>query len=213
MRYATMQAIDFARSEHARVGYLTDPERLAHAWGVRIIPGKRSSAHAGPPSIITLQRDAYAPRQRFTTHHELAHILVQRSLQERAILAEVDEEDAHAHLEAVVNYIAAMLVMPDTLIEKAFDMFGVHPETILTIQHIAGVSLAAALRRFTYAHLDHPITTLLTSGPFLIDLASTDPYNPFTRYQRLPDIGVLVPRAQVLTLPCTHRRTLAVLSV
>lgn len=57
------------------------------------------------------------------------------------------------------------------------------------------------------------VTTFLTSGPFLVDLASTDPYNTFTRYQRLPDIGVLVPHAQVLTLPSTHRRTLAVLSV
>ncbi|ALW89651.1 hypothetical protein AUC44_12685 [Deinococcus actinosclerus] len=131
MRTATHVAIQFALNEHQRAEWTTNPERLCWALGIRVIPGRRSSAHAGPPAIITLAREHYAPRQKFTIHHEIAHILIQRAGLEDDILAEVDEDDAHQHLEAVTNYIASLLVMPDVMIRHALDTYGQHPETIL----------------------------------------------------------------------------------
>lgn len=212
MRDATHAAIQYALNEHERADWTTQPDRLCWALGIRVIAGKRSSAHAGPPAIITLAREHYAPRQRFTMHHEIAHVLIQRAGLEDAILAEVDDEDAHRHLEAVTNYVASLLVMPDVMISHALDTYGQHPETILTIQQIARVSLGAALRRFTYAQRGG-VTTLLTSGAYIADLASTDPYNRLHRHQRLPDISAALPGAQLLSLPSARRRTLAVLAV
>lgn len=211
MRTATHAAIQFALKEHARAEWTTNPERLCWALGIRVIPGRRSSAHAGPPAIITLAREHYAPRQRFTMHHEIAHILIQRAGLEDDILAEVDDEDGQAHLEAVTNYIASLLVMPDVMIRHALDTYGQHPETILIIQKIAGVSLAAALRRFTYAQ-QRGVTTLVTSGAYIADLASTDPYNRLHRHQRIPDLAAELPDARLLSLPSARYRTLAVLA-
>lgn len=36
---------------------------------------------------------------------------------------------------------------------------------------------------------------------YVLDLASTDPYNRLRRYQRLPDARAAFPRGQLLTLP------------
>lgn len=197
---ATQAAIQFAVREHARCGFITDPERLAAAWAVRIVPGSENRASSGPPSIITLCREHYAPRQRFTIHHELAHIAIQRSQLEDDIMAEVDPDDAEHHLELVANHIAGMLVMPDPMVRAALQMFGQHPETIVTLQQIAQVSLGAAMRRFTAAQPE-PLTAFMTSGTFVQDVASSDPYNRLTRYQRLPDARAALPDAALLALP------------
>ena len=67
------------------------------------------------------------------------------------------------------------------------------------------------MRRFTYAQ--RGVSTLITSGAYIADLASTDPYNRLHRHQRLPDIATALPSAQLLSLPSTRRRTLAVMAV
>jgi len=211
MRDATHAAIAYALREHERADWTADGERLCHALGIRAVLGRENRAYAGPPAIITMTPEHYAPRQRFTMHHEIAHVLIQRAGLEDAIMAEVDDEDGEAHLEAVTNYIASLLVMPDVMIRNALDTFGVHPETVLLIQSVAQVSLSAALRRFTYAHPDRAITTLLLSGPYIADLASTNPYNRLYRTQRIKEPSLTLPHAQLLTLPSAGHRTLAVL--
>lgn len=213
MRYASMEVITRAQRDHAEANHLTDPEALARYWGIRIVPGKRNSASHGPPSIITLKRDTYAPRQRFTVHHELAHILIQKYGLEEAVMAEVDDDDAEAHLESVANWIAAMLVMPDPLIERMIRKYGMTPQTILEIQKEARVSFGAAMRRFTYANVDQPTTVFLSGATYVLDIASTDPNNRLRAYQRLPDARAEFPRGHLLSLPDrTMPRTIGVLT-
>ncbi|WP_412027870.1 ImmA/IrrE family metallo-endopeptidase [Deinococcus yunweiensis] len=200
MRDCTQDAIAYALREHARVGHLTDPERLAHALGVRVVPGARNSATHGPPSVITLRRDIYAPRQRFTMHHELSHILIQRAGLQDSIRAEVDDDDSAAHLEAVTNHIASLLVMPDAMIRAALALYGLTPETVLLVRDAGRVSLAAAMRRVIHAQ-ERPSTAWLSVGTHVHDVASSDPYNRLTRYQRLPDARAALPDAALLALP------------
>lgn len=212
MRYATHAAIEYAQREHAAINFTTDPDKMARAWNIKFIPGNHNSASAGPPAIITLARDTYAPRQRFTVHHEFAHILIQRSGHEKAILKEVSSELSGRHLEAVANHIASLLVMPEPMIEQAFSMFGLHPETVLLLQKISGVSLAAALRRFTYASGEDRLTTFMVAGSYVHDVASTQDYAPVYRYQRVPDARQSFPDAQLVSLPhVRHARTLGVI--
>lgn len=213
MRRASLEAIDRAARDHAAVDWETDPERLAQLWKVRIIPGREDSATHGPPSIITRRRDSYAPRQRFTMHHEHAHILIQKYGLEDAIKEEVDEDDAQAHLEAVVNWIAAMLVMPDIVVEQVIKQHGMTPLAILELQAQARVSFAAAMRRFAFSDVDRPTTVVLCGENYILDLASTDPYNRLHRYQRMPDARAALPHAELLTIPDHYRpRTIGVVT-
>ncbi|WP_414656709.1 ImmA/IrrE family metallo-endopeptidase [Deinococcus sp. VB343] len=200
MRDATRAAIEFAQRLHAQHDFETDPEKLSHLLGIRIIPGKENRAAHGPPSIITRAADAYAPRQRFTMHHEIAHIVIQRSGLEDAVKAEVDPDDADDHLELVANYIGALLVMPDPLIVTSLERHGLTPEAILDIRDRAQVSFAAAIRRFTTANVDEPTTVFISGDSYVLDLASTDPYNRIQRYQRMPDARAEYPNAELLTL-------------
>ncbi|MFC3834754.1 MULTISPECIES: ImmA/IrrE family metallo-endopeptidase [Deinococcus] len=200
MRDCTQGAVAYALREHARTGHLTDPERLAHALGVRVVPGARNAASHGPPSVITLRRDQYAPRQRFTMHHELAHILIQRAGLQDGIRSEVDDDEAAAHLEAVTNHIASLLVMPDPMIRVALDTFGLTPETVLLVRDAGRVSLAAAMRRVIHAQ-EQSATAWVSAGPYVLDVTSSDPYNRLTRYQRLPDARAALPDAALLALP------------
>jgi IrrE N-terminal-like domain len=201
VRDATEAVLSFVREAHAAADHQTDPEQLAQAWGVRIIPGSENRATNGPPSIITLRRDTYAPRQRFTTHHELGHILVQRAGLESDIRAEVDTDDADAHLEQVVNHIAALLVMPDPLVLSLLDRHGLTPTAVLEIQTAARVSFAAASRRVVSANSDQPTTVFLCGETYVLDVASTDPSNRLYPYDRLPDARASFPQAALLTRP------------
>jgi hypothetical protein len=212
VRRFTHEAISFALKEHADVNHLICPEALARAWGVRIIPGKANRATNGPLSIITLRRDAYAPRQRFTMHHELGHILIQRAGLEEAIKGEVDADDAQDHLEAVASYIGSLLVMPDPLVRRAFDKYGVTPEAVLDLQSRARVSFAAASRRIALAHTDEPTTIFLSGATRVLDVASTHPHALLYPYARLPDPRAAFPSAALLTLPDHHcPRTIGVI--
>lgn len=213
MRYASLEAIARAQRDHAAADYETCPVKLAELWNIRIIPGKENRATHGPPSIITLSRDTYAPRQRFTMHHELAHILIQKYGLEDAIKAEVDEDDAQTHLEMVASWIGAMLVMPDNLIIQAIKDYGMKPEAVLELQRLARVSFAAASRRFAAANVDQPTTVIVCGETIILDVASTDPYNRLYRYQRMPDVRAALPYAELLTLTDHYKpRTIGVMT-
>lgn len=148
MRDASHAAIAYAVQQHARHDHETCPERLCAALGIRVIPGQENRAVDGPPSIITLRRDRYAPRQRFTMHHEIAHILIQRAGLEDAVLGEVDSDDAEGHLEAIASHIGAALLMPEPLVRASMRDWGDRPEVILSIQQGSGASFSAALLRY-----------------------------------------------------------------
>lgn len=212
MRDATATALAYARHQHALTGYEPDPERLCARWGIRVIPGRDNYATHGPPSIISQTPDHYAPRQRFTIFHEMSHVLIQRAGLEEAVKAEVGEEDGEAHLELVVNHMAGLLLMPDPLVQDAVQRYGLTPEAVLEIQSAARASFAAASRRFVGANEDALTTVFLSGAAYVLDVASSDPYNRLYRYDRLPDARAMFPDAALLTLPDRPRpRTVGVI--
>lgn len=211
MRDATLSAIAFALAQHAHVGFETDPRRLAELWGIRFILGSEARATNGPPSIVTLPWYQYTPGQRFTAHHELAHILVQRSGMEDAIRAEVSEDLAEAHLEAVVNHIAALLVMPQPLVVSATQAFGETPQAILNVADRAGVSLPAALYRWVSHDPWAERAAFITSGSYIAHVATCNTRLPFWRYERVPEPQEWVPDLNLLAIPSKHHSRLGVL--
>lgn len=183
MREATQAALAYGKKQHEKLGYPGNPEAFAAGLNVSIIVGSDNYASDGPPSVISRTPDSYAPRQRFTIFHELAHVLVQRGKFERDILSEVEEDDAEPHLEAVANHMAGMFLLPDPLIENFIQKYGFTPEAVLQIQRHARASFAATIRRLVAYDLDAPTTIFLSGEKFILDIASTDPWNRLYRYQ------------------------------
>lgn len=204
MRDASHAAIAYAVQQHAKHDHETCPERLCAALGIRVIPGQENRAVDGPPSIITLRRDHYAPRQRFTMHHEIAHILIQRAGLEDAVLGEVDSDDAEDHLEAVASHIGAALLMPEPLVRTAMQDWGDRPEVILSIQQGSGASFSAALLRYVTHDLQASRGAFATSGSYVAHAASIN-MRPIYRYSRVPDPRASFPEAALLSIPHTAR--------
>lgn len=211
MRTATAAALAFGRAEHARLGYPDDPEEFARGLKVRFIVGSDNYATDGPPAVISQRADSYAPRQRFTTFHETAHILIQRGDFERDILAEVDSDDAEQHLELVANHMASLFLIPDRLINHYIRKYGFTPEAVLKIRAAARASLAATSRRMVGFDEEQPTTILLSGQNYILDVASSDPWNRLRRYDRVPDVRSMFPDAHLLTLPGWRGHTLGVL--
>ncbi|BDP44884.1 hypothetical protein DAETH_48530 (plasmid) [Deinococcus aetherius] len=200
MRYATQAALSYATAEHAKYGY-PGPEEFAARLKVRIVPGVENRASHGPPSFITQTPDTYAPRQRFTIFHELSHILMQRCGLEDDIAAEVDADDAELHLELVANHMAGLFLIPDPVVRHYIRVLDLTPAAVLAIQAAARASFAATIRRVVSAEGVDPCTIFLTGGSYVLDLASSDPYNRLSRYDRLPDPLARYPEAHLLCPP------------
>lgn len=200
MREATWAYLTSIEHEHERCGYETDPWRLANAAGIHVIPGKQNRGSAGPPSVITLAHDLYLPRQRYTLHHEISHVLMQRLDLEDAIAEEVDPEDANAHIEAVTNYAASLLLMPRPLVEAAVFQEGDSPAAILQLAQLAQASLPAAMRRYVYADPDARRAAFVTSGSYIADVASCNCRLPFWRYDRIPEVTLQHPEVSATSL-------------
>lgn len=211
MRPVTAAVIAYVEGEHARLGYPSQPEELAGRLGVRIIVGRENFATDGPPAIISQTPDTYAPRQRFTMLHELAHVLIQRSQLEDDLMAEVDAEDGEAHLEAVVNHVTGRLLMPEPLFAHYIRLYGFTPEALLHIRQAAGASLAATIRRAASWEPERRATIFLAGEHYVLDVASADPWNRLRRYDRLPDARAHFPEADLLSLSRLKSRTLGIL--
>lgn len=213
MRWASEAAIAFGEQEHARLGYPSTPEEFARGLGVRLIVGSDNFASNGPPSVVSQTPDRYAPRQRFTIFHELAHVLTQRGDFEADIMAEVDDDDAEDHLEAVVNHMAGLFLIPAPLVQQTIMTFGFTPQAILQLRREAGASLAATSRRMLAYERDIPRTIFLSGETYVLDVASSSPWNRIRRYDRLPDPQIKFPEAQLATikLPSSGRKTLGII--
>jgi IrrE N-terminal-like domain len=212
VRAATAAVIAFADQQYADAGYPEHSDALAAALKVRVIIGDENFAVDGPPSIVSQTPDTYAPRQRFTMFHELAHILIQRSGLEDDLLAEVDEEDAEAHLELVTNHITGRLLIPDPVIRHYVKLHGFTPTAITEIRRQARASLAATIRRVATWQPEREATIFLVGDRYILDVASSDPWNRLRRYDRVPDLRAAMPDAELLALSPVRRRTLGLIS-
>ncbi|GAA5504279.1 hypothetical protein Dxin01_04048 [Deinococcus xinjiangensis] len=200
-RDATHTFLAYSRHEHARFDYEPDPERLAHLLGIRIISGRTNEATHGPPSIIQLARDLHVGRRRFTLLHEINHVLMQRIGLEEAVAAEVDEDDSDAHIEAVVNHAAGQMILPDPLVNIVHGMYGDTPEAVLNLALAGKASVPASMHRFIGRDPEAYLGAFMTSGSYIAHVATCNIGLPFHRYERVPEVHLVLPQARLLTVP------------
>ncbi|CAM3590543.1 ImmA/IrrE family metallo-endopeptidase [Deinococcus frigens] len=208
MRYATQDFLAFSRAQHAQHDYEPDPRRLAHLLDIQIITGRTNRGSAGPPAVIQLARDLHVARRRFTLLHEINHVLMQRAGLERDVAAEVDEEDADAHIEAVVNHAAAQMILPDPMVNIVCGMYGDTPEAIFNLAVAGQASLPAALHRWVSRDPDAYRAAFITSGSYVAHVGTCNSRLPFWRFDRIPEVALAVPDAELRQVP---RRQAAVL--
>lgn len=201
MREATAQFLAASDREHAKFDYEPDPRKLAELMGIRVIPGTKNKASKGPPALIQIARDLHVARWRFTLLHEINHVIAQREGLEDAIAAEVDEEDAEHHLEAVMNHGAARMIMPDPLVNIVQRMYGNTPEAIVNLAIAGQASLPAALHRFISSDVEAQRAAFITSGSYIAHVATCNTRLPFWRYERVPEIGLVLPEAKLFAVP------------
>ena len=210
MRDATRSFLSYVESEHARQDHQHDPWALAQGLGIRVIPGTLNRGSAGPPAVITLARDASKTRQRFTLHHEISHVLMQRLGLEDDILAEVDEDDADEHLERVTDYAASLLLMPAPMVEQLVLAHDHAPALIPDLALRAQASLAAAMRRYVYADADAHRAAFVVHGSYIADVAACNYRLPFWLYDRVPEVTLAHP--EVAAVSVGQGRLLGVMS-
>lgn len=206
MRDATAAFLAFLRDEHARCSHETDPQRLAERLGIRVVHGRGNHASAGPPAVIVLGPDAYLARRRFTLHHEIAHVLMQRAGLEQAIEEEVDQEDADVHVEAVANYGGGVLLLPDPLVNRTVRRYGETARAVLELSKLSGSSLAVALRRYVHLDEDASRAAFVMSGSYVADVAAHNYLLPFWRYDRLPEPHISVENLSMAPVAGSRRR-------
>jgi len=210
MRDATFAYLNRLVAEHKKIGYTTDPYRAAALKGIRIIKGDSNCASAGPPAVIVLTEDRYLARQRFTIFHEINHVEMQRYELEDAIAAEVDEDDADAHIEAVANFGAGLMLMPEPMIRNVLREYGHTPEAVLKLMGVGRVSLPAAMRRYVSHDLEAERAAFITSGTYIADTATCGRALPFIRYDRVPEVQTVVPDASLMVV--SPKKVLGVVS-
>jgi len=150
--------------------------------------------------VITLAEDSYFERNRFTVAHEINHVQMQRYDLEDAIAAEVDPEDADAHIEAVANFGAALLLMPEPMVAKVLAKYGHTPKAVIALSRLGRVSLSASMRRYVSADLEAERAAFITSGPYIADVATCGRGLPFYRYDRVPEVQIVLPDAALLVV-------------
>ncbi len=194
--------VTYLQETHERFGYETDFNRLAHQLGIIVLPGRYNSATAGPPGIITIQHAEFGARRSFTSQHELSHILMQRCGVEAELVRHFgDYDEAEPHIEALANYGAGLLLMPEPLYVQAVGLHGHTPEAILHLQQHSLASLQAALRRYVYAEPDERRAAFRTSGSYIADVAALNCTLPFWRWDRVPEPSMVLDEVEMLYSP------------
>ena len=203
MRTATFEFLKKLQATHAKHDYTPDPYELATREGIQIIKGRQNQASAGPPAVIILTEDRYMARRRFTMAHEFGHVEMQRLGLEDAIAAEVDPDDADTHIEAVANFGAGLLLMPEPMVLEILKEHRRTPQAILALAKKGRVSLSAAMRRFVSFDLEAELAAFATSGSYIADTATCNRALPFYRYDRVPEVGLMLPDAALMAVtPC-----------
>lgn len=203
--------LDHVRRTHARQDHQTDFRTLAARLGITVAVGRTNYAALGDPPVISLTPWEFGQRRNFTGMHEIAHLLMQECGVEAALIREHGTlEEALPTIEAMTNFAAGLLLMPAPLMREALDW---HGRTAMAVFHLwerSPASLGAALRRFVFDDLEARVAAFTTSGSYIADVAACNTRLPFWRYDRVPEIGVAMPDANLMRL--TPGRVLGVVA-
>ena len=187
--------------DHRRYNFETDFHALADAMGIRVAPGRYNLAAPGRPPLIMLRAEEYAPRRNFSGHHEIGHLMLKQCGVEVELIRRAESpEEAVAYIEAFADLAASLLLMPRPLLEEAHRLHGDGPAAVAHLMQGGRASLAAAMRRYVYADLDAQRAAFVVSGSYVSDAAACNLWLPIWRYDRVPEIQMQMPDAELLML-------------
>jgi len=177
------------RRTHAAYGYERDFHALARHLRIIVHPGPWNSAVSGPPPRITIAYEEYGSRRRFTSYHELAHILMQQiGIEDALVDYHGTYEEAEWDVEALCNLGASLLLMPDPMVEEALRLYGATPRALQHLREQAHASYSAALRRLVHHDPNASRAGFIATGRRVMDIARNHFALPFRTYDRLPDV-------------------------
>ncbi|AFZ67539.1 ImmA/IrrE family metallo-endopeptidase [Deinococcus peraridilitoris] len=199
--------LNYVQTEHQRTGYETDPQALCRKLNIEYRIGGKNMAYGGDPAFIYVKRDENGPRRLFNSAHEIIHVLMARGgyktliQHEHACLGKKIKE----HIEQLVNFGAAQLIMPHPLLTEAHRRFGDTPAAIIYLTTHSGASIEAAMRRWAWQDITERRAAFLTYGSYVHDITSCNYQLPFWLYDRIPEPHVVFEEAKLLCLPDSRK--------
>lgn len=196
--------MDYVAALQAEYDHPRTPVQFARAARIRLIPSDTDSANAGPPSVITYNARWGLSYRRFSLWHEIAHILMGRHGIDADFDDLVTEASSEQLREQVANLVAGQLMVPRSVVTRAFERYGHTPAAILEMQELSGMSEAVCLRRFVFSDLETSRAAAVFVGPQVVDVSSNNYRIPFRRYDRVPEPALTVQHASLKTVRKTR---------
>ncbi|WP_041230770.1 ImmA/IrrE family metallo-endopeptidase [Deinococcus peraridilitoris] len=170
IRDAFLREVERRHAEHE---FTTDYRALAQRLGVTVVAGRSNQAiTTSGERFIVVDEQVAEQRARFSGLHEIAHHLFEESEDGylRARLKDIfhhSPEAAKHHEEDLCDAAAALLLMPNHLLQEAVRVHGHSPLTALFLVTRSGASAQAALRRVMW-HRDVPSFGVLMNAKGLV---------------------------------------------
>lgn len=191
MRELHLYAHNQIRAVQRKAKYENNFWKLATLLDFRIAPGDHAFCALGDPPLIVLNSYDFArKRNSFAGMHEIVHLLFKQRGIEQAVVDAFDGDRASAIpiLESWCNQFAAVLLLPDHVVEDTLERHGDAPEAIIALHQHAQVGLGVPLRRYVFANSDKPAAAFAaTHKGYVLDAARQYTRVPFTKGMFLPD--------------------------
>lgn len=143
------------RQLHRDYNYLVDPKELCDALGIQHKSGQDNTyTNIANQHIITYEDEQPKTRLAFSLWHEISHSLFRQDkyafhyLLEEKFSPKISEEIE----EKLCDEAAAILLIPDHILETACKDKGYCPDTIFHVSNLRNASLWATIRRLIDSH-------------------------------------------------------------
>ena len=151
-RQLRLEFLNYVNVFHAEYEHTLDWRRLCDALGITVQASTINQyVRQGGKPYIYFKTDDPTNRQLFSCLHELSHFL----FEEQGFRAELGEkyspEISRKLEEKLVDEAAALLLIPEHVLEKSIKEYGYCPRAVFDLSGRAG-SLAACLMRLVLAH-------------------------------------------------------------
>ena len=200
---------DHIEESHAAAHYVSDMNALAAAFGMSLTAGGVSVA--APGGELMVNRLGNAKQRRADAAHEIVHQLSDIGAYTDAIrYYHASAPDLHAHLEALTDYGADLLLMPRLMVRDILCEYGDTARSVWELSRTAEVSLECALRRMAFLNLDQRRAGFLATGRY-VTYSSANCYSPFWPGERLPEPHIAIENISLFQIPGRRNQVIGLL--
>ncbi|WP_339098254.1 hypothetical protein WDJ50_18480 (plasmid) [Deinococcus sp. VB142] len=202
--------LDHIEESHAAASYVSDMGALANAFGIRF--GIGAVSIATPDGEVVVRRSGDRRQRRADAAHEIVHQLSDLGQYTEAIhYHHASVPDMHAHIEALTDHGADLLLMPTLLVREVIGEYGDTARAVWELSQAADVSPELALRRMAFLTLDQRRAGFLATGSY-ITYSSANCYSPFWPGGRLPEPHIALEGVSLFRLPSRRNQTIGFLA-